>query len=74
MLRLPGRGPTDGIHRPITPQRAGTRRLRACIYYKNVLLQSVVLEAAVALRGSLHPGSYYAFLVRIYIIDGESQF
>ncbi len=31
----------------IIPQAAGQRRLRVCIYYRNVLLQSLLLEAAV---------------------------
>jgi hypothetical protein len=50
-LRLPRYGPSNELQIRITPKEAGPRRIRTCIYYRNVLLQSVVLEAEVAEEG-----------------------
>jgi hypothetical protein len=51
-LNLPRRGASNEIHRPIKPLQAGQHRIRACIYYGNVLLQSALMEATVAQRGA----------------------
>lgn len=51
-LRLPRFGPSSELKIEITPQDAGLRRIRTCIYYRNVLLQSVLLEAQVAEQGT----------------------
>jgi hypothetical protein len=47
-LTLPGHGPSNPIRRSFKPLRAGRYQIRAGIYYGNVLLQSVVVEANVA--------------------------
>ena len=51
-LRLPRYGSSNELKIQITPKEAGMRRLRTCIYYRNVLLQSVLLEALVAGEGT----------------------
>ena len=44
-LRVPQRGDSNEVRCVITPKGAGQRRVRACIYRDNVLLQSVMIEA-----------------------------
>jgi hypothetical protein len=51
-LLLPRFGRSTEVIVSITPLNAGKRRLRTCIYYRNVMLQSVLLEAEVAEEGS----------------------
>lgn len=46
-MRLPKFGSSDEVHIKITPLNFGQRRLRTCIYYGNVMLQSVLLKAVV---------------------------
>jgi hypothetical protein len=46
-LALPGSGPSGQLRREFTPLGEGQRRIRACVYYRNTLLQSAILEAAV---------------------------
>jgi hypothetical protein len=46
-MRLPKFGSSDEVHIKITPLNAGQRRIRTCIYYGNVMLQSVLLETLV---------------------------
>jgi subtilase family serine protease len=47
-LRLPERGASNEIRRPFVPARPGRHQIRAALYYRNNLLQSAVLDAAVA--------------------------
>jgi hypothetical protein len=54
-LELPRAGASNEIAVVIIPRAAGKRRLRACIYYHNVLLQSVLMEATVVDRGASIP-------------------
>lgn len=51
-LRLPKFGSSDELEIKITPREPGLRRIRTCIYYRNVLLQSVLLEAEVTEEGT----------------------
>jgi hypothetical protein len=46
-LRLPRVGASDEVRVGVRPQRVGVCRLRVCIYYGNLLLQSLLLEAEV---------------------------
>jgi hypothetical protein len=55
ILELPQAGASNEIALAIIPQAAGRRRLRACIYYHNVLLQSVLVEATVVDKGASIP-------------------
>jgi CHAT domain len=55
ILELPHAGASNEIAVVIIPRSAGKRRLRACIYYHNVLLQSVLLEATVVDEGGPVP-------------------
>jgi hypothetical protein len=54
-LRLPRVGDSNELRLALVPQTAGTCRLRACLYYRNVLLQSVLLEATVVEEGQAMP-------------------
>ncbi len=47
VLEIPASGSSARISVPISPQKAGVKRVRLCIYHQNTLLQSAVLEAAV---------------------------
>lgn len=49
-LDLPANGPSNEIRCAIAPRDAGQRRVRVCVYYRNVLLQSAVLDANVVSR------------------------
>jgi hypothetical protein len=44
---LAGEGASIKVQRPLTPQGTGEKQLRVGVYYQNVLLQSMVLEAQV---------------------------
>lgn len=46
-MRLPKIGSSDEVHIKITPLKLGPCRIRTCIYYGNVMLQSVLLETIV---------------------------
>ncbi|MGD1994926.1 MAG: hypothetical protein PVI59_17160 [Anaerolineae bacterium] len=52
VLTVPRVGPSDEVRVQIIPKAAGTRRLRTCISYRNVVLQSVLLEATVLEAGA----------------------
>jgi hypothetical protein len=70
-LGLPRTGPSDEVQVSITPQAPGLRRLRACIYYGNVLLQSLFLEATVTAPGVEAPsGGMWARVVD-YVASGD---
>jgi hypothetical protein len=68
VLNLPLRGASNQIRCPIEPYQAGRRRLRVCIYYRNVLLQSALLDASVVQRGAraagTGPGRYATSITR----------
>jgi hypothetical protein len=51
VMSLPDQGASSEVRYPIIAQRAGHRKLRAGIYYGNVLLQSALLEADVLREG-----------------------
>jgi subtilase family serine protease len=62
-LHLPARGASDEIRRPFVPARAGRHQIRAAIYYRNNLLQSAVLDAAVEAAGApRQPGAVRRFI------------
>lgn len=46
-MRLPKFGSSDEVNLKITPLKLGQCRIRICIYYGNVMLQSVLLETVV---------------------------
>jgi hypothetical protein len=46
-IKLPRHGNSDEIALPLVPLLLGARRIRACIYYQNTMLQSIVLETSV---------------------------
>lgn len=54
-MTLPHVGPGQEVRIRLVPQTTGRRRLRVCIYYRNVLLQSAVLEATVIGTGAPLP-------------------
>lgn len=54
-LRLPRVGASEEVRIEVIPQRVGVCRLRACLYYGNVLLQSLLLEAEVIADEVDHP-------------------
>lgn len=54
-LTLPAFESSKELQLVITPQNPGLRQLRVCIYYQNVLLQSMVLQACVISEGAEPP-------------------
>lgn len=56
-LVLPRFGNSDELAVPVVPLLAGQRRIRACLYYKNTMLQSIVLETTVVELGDEAPRS-----------------
>lgn len=52
VLEMPETGNSAKISVPVRAGEAGLRRVRLCIYYQNTLLQSAVLEAAVAAQAA----------------------
>jgi hypothetical protein len=49
-IDLPGKGSSTTTHCAITPREPGPHRVRVCVYYRNTLLQSAVLDAQVVKR------------------------
>ncbi|HEX5733158.1 MAG TPA: CHAT domain-containing protein [Blastocatellia bacterium] len=50
-IGLPRFGNSDELAVPVVPLLAGSRRIRACLYYQNTMLQSIVLETTVVEPG-----------------------
>ncbi|NLS78006.1 MAG: hypothetical protein GXY76_12170 [Chloroflexi bacterium] len=49
-LDVPPRGASSEVQRVVRPAKRGRARVRACIYYRNTLVQSVLVDADVARR------------------------
>jgi hypothetical protein len=47
VLHLPRVGASDEVRIEVVTKSAGVRRLRVCIYYRNTMLQSMMLQVAV---------------------------
>jgi hypothetical protein len=55
-LRLPMKGNSDPIYFEVrTPQSFGSKELRLCIYHRNYLVQSLLLEALIETYETTHP-------------------
>jgi len=70
-LTIPTRGSGNQIGYPVRAQQAGHRRLRACIYHGNVLLQSAVLEADVADSGQAQQAASAISRVTDYVASSD---
>jgi hypothetical protein len=64
-LRVPEHAASNEIHRPFRPLRPGRNRLRACLYYGNVLVQSAYFDASVLASGQGETGAGVAETARL---------
>ena len=70
-LAVPEQGNSNQIGYPVRAERAGRRRLRACIYHGNVLLQSAVLEADVVDAGQARVAASDISRVTDYVASSD---